>query len=283
MNRIASLTVCICTYVRGSFSKDKAASQTDPDSSHCQSTCNRMSDQPQWLLLNPTHYPKASDFATLLGTIVQFYHEPQTNRTPTDPKRFAEDFYLNDSVLSDVVFSSGQAKKSALALKLEKLLSLQHSKQGTANFDFNSKVIRSMRLRDYDRVFDKHQEDNEVQKKLKEWLLPFGKAYMIVGALSFEDAKLEQSTVQNTNNTAHAQAPIHQAIAAQFGGVTSDETGNPTIDVSAEQDEHAQIAGTGIGTQIFALQYKVVRRTLVIGRLKSVSYTHLTLPTKRIV
>ncbi|KAK5734641.1 hypothetical protein LTR17_008718 [Elasticomyces elasticus] len=217
-----------------------------------------MPTEPEWFLLKFTHCPEAADLSTLLGTIVPNFHTPQAKRTPVDPTFYTQDKYREYPVLSGVVYHANNAKETSTSAGLRPLLSMMRKTERDSHIDFSAGLIRSIRLEDYDDIFDLLIQAPEVRIKLEKWVGGHlgGKVYLIVGALVWEDASLDKGSNTTSDDTIESTMPLAQAIT----GMPSAGLGNVAAGRTANRADSRALSGKIEGKQILALEYKTIQR-----------------------
>ncbi|SCO84051.1 uncharacterized protein FRV6_08178 [Fusarium oxysporum] len=183
--------------------------------------------RPSFYLLPPERYLPASALSTWLGRIVKSYSEPDANFVPDDPKPF-----------------STSPEKPDLS--------------------FTSSEVVCVRLQNYDQVFDRLIQHEETRSQLQRMLARGRNAgFMVTAVLIWQDATFTHSRERGVTTPAGVSVPMSTIISSTTGILLPSEPTDPRVSGSQGHQDTAEFSGESAGSNIFALQYKTVRRSVV--------------------
>ncbi|KAF2490677.1 hypothetical protein BU16DRAFT_530324 [Lophium mytilinum] len=224
-----------------------------------------MADTPFFYLLDPERLIPTSDIALWLGRIVKHYAEPDASYTPSDPSPFITTPISANALVNTSSVLSG-SNNTSLSAALAKSASVAASKSSSSGTDFTTPEILSVRMQKYDTIFDSMRQNDEVKADLGRMLTPGGKpAFMIVAVLIWTDASFTDVRSLESSVSGSVTAPLTATVAATTGVVVPGI--NPKLKGEKGSSTSRKLAGLSLGSHIFALQYKAVRRPAwAIGR-----------------
>lgn len=195
----------------------------------------------------------------MLGRLVAHFYSPLDRFTPLSPANLVPEAlalseYETSEKAANLVLRS--SKDNSLQTRLEGLLTMGRTDAQDKGLVLRSTLVKTRRLANYDDVWDQLKNTEEVRRGLQKILPPGGKAYFVVGIMTCVDAGLEQAENRTVGVNAGVEVPV---AAIALGGLPL-----PGLDVGLEVDrtrgENWAIGGVGVGEEVFAVEYRVVRR-----------------------
>ncbi|KAI1826069.1 hypothetical protein F4861DRAFT_132871 [Xylaria intraflava] len=219
---------------------------------------------PSFYILPPARLLPASTLSTWLGRIVRSYSEPDANFVPVDPTPFVTHPFAT-SVITNASLSTLSQQHKSLAATLG--VSAIHASRETGNGDglsFSSSEVVCVRLQDYDGVFDRLTNHAETRTQLGRMLARGDNAgYMVTGVLIWRDATFTYSRQSGIETSAGVTVPASAIVAGMTGIMLPSDLTDPGISGSRGRHNTVEVSGESIGSHIFAVQYKIVRRYVI--------------------
>ncbi|KAJ0136452.1 hypothetical protein HZ326_20550 [Fusarium oxysporum f. sp. albedinis] len=202
--------------------------------------------RPSFYLLPPERYLPASALSTWLGRIVKSYSEPDANFVPDDPKPFVTHEFARSTIANASLAALSQRNKS-FAAKLG------------ATVD-----VVCVRLQNYDQVFDRLIQHEETRSQLQR-MLARGRntGFMVTAMLIWQDATFTPSRERGVTTPAGVSVPMSTIVSSTTGILLPSEPTDSGVSGSQSHQDTAEFSGESAGSNIFALQYKTVRRSVV--------------------
>ncbi|KAI0884107.1 uncharacterized protein GGS22DRAFT_19201 [Annulohypoxylon maeteangense] len=225
--------------------------------------------RPSFYLLPPERLLPASALSTWLGRIVKCYSEPDANFVPVDPTPFITHPFAT-SIITNANLATLSQRNKALAATLG--TSAIHASRQTSNgggLSFSSSEVVCVRLQDHDGVFDKLSQHVETRTQLARMLARGGNAgFMVTAVLIWRDAAFTHSRERGVETSASVAVPVSTIVTSTTGIMLPSELTDPSISGSHSRQDTAEVSGESIGSHIFALQYKTVRRSVIQSFLR---------------
>lgn len=217
---------------------------------------------PTFYLLKSPHFPPAELMPLLLGRIVKNYASPFDDFTPQDPRKYLDLSPNVECKARNVSAVVSSAKEGSLGAKLTGIAEFSAHRNASASTNFETSIIRSVRVTSHSKAFKKLMEDEEVVNELKSWLNIGGTAYLIVGVCIWEDAKMDQKRTTDKG----VEGSVTEAagtVAAVMGGVPPtwmNGIGDLVLDPKLKEQMTKTISAETEGNSIFAIECRKVIR-----------------------
>ncbi|KAF5578275.1 uncharacterized protein FSUBG_13833 [Fusarium subglutinans] len=202
--------------------------------------------RPSFYLLPPERYLPASALSTWLGRIVKSYSEPDANFVPDDPKPFVTHEFAR-STIANASLDALSKRNTSFAAKLGATVDVSRETSNGGGLSFTSSEVVCVRLQNYDQVFDRLIQHEETRSQLQRMLARGGNA----GFHGYCGSHLAGCNVH-----ALKRAWGHN-LGRCFGACVYD-----WVSGSRSRQDTAEFSGESAGSNIFALQYKTVRRSV---------------------
>ncbi|KAI9848824.1 MAG: hypothetical protein M1837_006340 [Sclerophora amabilis] len=193
-----------------------------------------------------------------LGRIVKDYRKPRDGCVPSAPASFVD--AVDDDNFADVDALISRTRSTAFGASLVQLFGSSFERSRTDGVGVQAREVHRIRLQDPDAVLARLQQDTSVAARLDEWLSlkPFrSPVYFVVGFLVAQDPILS-SRAERSKGVGGSVDPV--GIAAAATGVPMPIEG---LEASVEQSHSRgeNISTMSPGTRIFAMEYKILRKT----------------------
>ncbi|KAG5754447.1 hypothetical protein H9Q69_010534 [Fusarium xylarioides] len=219
--------------------------------------------RPSFYLLPPERYLPASALSTWLGRIVKSYSEPDANFVPDDPKPFVTHEFARSTIANASLAALSQRNKS-FAAKLGATVDVSRETSNGGGLSFTSSEVVCVRLQNYDQVFDRLIQHEETRSQLQRMLARGGNAgFMVTAVLIWQDATFTHSRERGVTTSADVSVPVSTIVSSTTGIMLPSELTDPGVSRSQGRQDTAEFSGESAGSNIFALQYKTVRRSVV--------------------
>lgn len=207
----------------------------------------------------------AGDVSDILGRFVVDYSSPKDQSAPEKLPEFTKEYIYDcgdDTSVSTLLQSSAN---EVLRGKLDQIFCFASSRDTTRRRELSSERVKTFRVRDHDKLFDRMGSFPEIKKEVEALFYRSServrRIYMIVGVKTVQDAAIKTERGGSYSNEATATIPIGAAVAAS--GIPAD----PKSKVGAEwKQTSASSAGYEAkhqGEQVFAIEYRIVERRLL--------------------
>jgi hypothetical protein len=230
------------------------------------------SEKPTFVLLR-ARLP-AKDAKKLLGRFVTHPTRPLDNSEPKNPLSIIKTAPVVIEEKSASVEISA-VKEAAAQAKVQKLIDLQGHGNHSTDTSINNTSVKTYRLQDHYKAFDKLMLDVELKTTLEgtNGLMSrsSGKLYMVVGIKT-----CSEGTNFKTNNKGGLgfESKVTIPLSEAFGNGPLLST-NPEIGMSSRSD-HSNAAGfETVGEQVFAVEYKKVKQKNIFGFFSSSAKTQV--------
>jgi len=218
------------------------------------------SQKPTFLLLR-ARLP-AKDVKKLLGRFVTHPARPLDNSEPDDPASIISN--APTEIIERSATNQLSSIKNAIAhLKAQELIELQVSANDSTKTDIENTTIKTYRLNDHYKAFDKLMEDPTLKTSLQGQKGLFsrsrGKLFWVVGIKTCSAGT--SFSVQNDggkNLVASLTVPLSKAFAAP--AIT-----DPQLGLSGSNGHVNFRSFDTVGEQVFAVEYKAVRQRNIFG------------------
>jgi hypothetical protein len=219
--------------------------------------------RPSFYLLPPDRYLPASALSTWLGRIVKSYSEPDANFVPDDPKPFVTHELARSTIANASLAALSQRNKS-FAAKLGATVDVSRETSNGEGLSFTSSEVVCVRLQNYDQVFDRLIQHEETRSQLQRMLARGGNTgFMVTVVLIWQDATFTHSRERGVTTSAGVSVPVSTIVSSTAGIMLPSELTDPGVSGSQGHQNTAEFSGESAGSNIFALQYKTVRRSVV--------------------
>jgi hypothetical protein len=219
----------------------------------------------------------ASESANLLGRVVQRYQDPTRDFTPDSPAgsvtaEVFKTFLLGVQYDTDAILKAHAARNDGFRAKLSGLLSFSadSAEGGSTTVESPRVITRRLKLeKDY---FDALKAVPDVRRKILE-MCPVGdKVYLIVGTMSAQTAKFEQTAAQTTGTSVSGSLQLPLSVAMSVGAmphldtVTSPEAGTNHSESSGWSMKFSSTAigedgNSGEAEEVFAVACREISRS----------------------
>lgn len=225
---------------------------------------SEMADDPVYFLLKGPDFPLGSEADHMLGRFVKSYGNPFKAYVPKDALIFNTEPVRTSSLTDFESIVQSTDHKSLLA-RLFAIFGFSAKSDNDTKIDLSGKQLRAKRLQQYEDMFERMVEDDEVSERLKKWLIPGGRpAFMIVSVLLWKDATLATESHSSTHISADAE--IHLKDLSAAAGIPHPiNPGKVAITSSNEHSADTSMKGDSKGWHVFAVEYRCVRRKLLSG------------------
>jgi len=219
------------------------------------------SEKPTFVLLR-ARLP-AKDAKRLLGRFVTHPTRPLDNSEPKNP--------LSIIQTAPVVIEEKSAsmeistvKEAAAQAKLKELVDLQGHGNNSTDTSIHNTSVKTYRLQDHYKAFDKLMVDPELKKSLEgaKGLMSrsSGKLYMVVGIKTCSAG----TTFKTTNKGGLGfESKVTIPLSEAFGSPLLST--NPEIGMSSRSDHSNKVGFETVGEQVFAVEYKKVKQKNIFG------------------
>jgi hypothetical protein len=199
----------------------------------------------------------------LLGCIVSEPLNPFHIYTPThqSPSEILKDIEVDTTLETDIYTVVDNRYGSNLRLQLERLLNIHRESASATSRIIRADSVRTSRLRRHDAVFKGLAADPDVQAGLADVLKRGkGQAYLVVGVKTCYDGSFITAVEDKFSVTAEGTLPVREFAGAlstlgYVGKIT-----DPKVTVAMWKQLHAASAAKGVGEQVFAVEYRLVRK-----------------------
>lgn len=234
-----------------------------------------MSDKLTFYLLKQLNFIN-DDATKWLGRIVKEYDSPIANSVPADPTLYlpTPDHVYNTSIANATALlkaSSSQKFKTVLA----NVLDGNYERTGTREANVVTKKLTRWRIRNDEEVLAKLLADESVKTRVSTWLSLMGKpVYFIVGVLVAEDIDTSAKTSASRTIGGNVDVPIIDIATAAAGVPLPLNLGGISFEENTSRSSDYEVQGQSQGTQIFAMEYKMLRRRLfsLSGKVEDKGY-----------
>lgn len=224
----------------------------------------------RYLVLDDTL--SSSEIPNLLGILVVDAANPLSISAPKITEEVAtrlKEYTLEPVSQKNVSDVLQEAHSSSLFVCLEKIFNLAASKGRQTKLDLKTARVRTISLKSHDQVFDWMKKNcaAEIKAFLDEnWRKRA--VYMIVGFKTITDANIRISYTAGQTASMEAKVPVIEMAGATAGApVVPANTGNPSISLSATRCEGVLSEATYEDEQVFAVQYRKIKRGPFLRRL----------------
>ncbi|KAA8574047.1 hypothetical protein MFRU_001g01320 [Monilinia fructicola] len=220
--------------------------------------------RPSFYLLPPERLLPASTLSTWLGRVVKSYSEPDANFVPDDPTPFITHSFATSTITNANLSTLSQHNKSLAATLGTSAIQASRNTTDGGGFTFSSSEIVCVRLQDHDEVFNRLSQHAETRTRLGRMLTRGGNtAFMITAVLIWRDATFTHSRERGVETSNGLAVPVSTIVTSTTGIALPSDLTDPSISSSQSHQRTAEISGESIGSHIFALQYKTVRRSVI--------------------
>ncbi|RKL21111.1 hypothetical protein BFJ68_g2382 [Fusarium oxysporum] len=219
--------------------------------------------RPSFYLLPPQRYLPASALSTWLGRIVKSYSEPDANFVPDDPKPFVTHEFARSTIANASLAALSQRNKS-FAAKLGATVDVSCETRNGGGLSFTGSEVVCVRLQNYDQVFDRLIQHEETRSQLQR-MLARGRntGFMVTAMLIWQDATFTPSRERGVTAPAGVSVPMSTIVSSTTGILLPSEPTDSGVSGSQSHQYTAEFSGESAGSNIFALQYKTVQRSVV--------------------
>ncbi|KAF5971238.1 hypothetical protein FBULB1_9329 [Fusarium bulbicola] len=218
--------------------------------------------RPSFYLLPPERYLPASALSTWLGRIVKSYSEPDANFVPDDPKPFVAHEFAR-SIIANASLDALSKRNASFAAKLGATVDVSRETSNGGGLSFTSSEVVCVRLQNYDQVFDRLIQHEETRSQLQRMLARGDNAgFMVTAVLIWQDATFTHSRERGVTTSAGVSVPVSTIVWSTTGIMLPSELTDPGVSGSRGRQDTAEFSGESAGSNIFALQYKAVRRSV---------------------
>jgi hypothetical protein len=223
-----------------------------------------MATTKSFYLLEPFHTIPVEENNAWLGRIVKDFSNPRAGYTPDEPSSAIASLD-DDPNFSNIgaIIQSSSSQKFRIALQEMLGLSSHHSK--TLEPTFHTRNVRRIRLHNDDECLENVLNLGETRSEVlqKGWLGIQRPVHFVVGFLITDN--VEYVTKEAEKKQLDFKVSPCQGVAAAFAGGPA-STGFPgadavTVSGSAENESSTVVKLTATGTRIFAVEYRVLRKT----------------------
>ncbi|KAB8303336.1 hypothetical protein EYC80_004769 [Monilinia laxa] len=220
--------------------------------------------RPSFYLLPPERLLPASALSTWLGRVVKSYSEPDANFVPDDPTPFITHPFATSTITKANLSTLAQRHKSLAATLGTSAIQASRNTSDGGGFSFSSSEMVCVRLQDHDGVFYRLSKHSETRTRLGRMLTRGGNtAFMITAVLIWRDATFTHSRESGVETSNSLAIPVSTIVTSTTGIALPSDLTDPSISSSQSHQGKAEISGESIGSHIFALQYKTVRRSVI--------------------
>lgn len=218
---------------------------------------------PRFVVLD---YPvPAEDVSDVLGRFVVDYSSPLDRSAPAKLPGFTKEYIYDCGSDTNVSILLQSSSNEVLRGKLDQIFSLVSSRDTTRRRELSSECIKTYRVRDHDKLFDRIGSLPEIKKEVEALFYRSGQRvsqiYMVVGVKTVQDATSKTEKGGSSSNETTATLPFGAAVTA--AGVPADPRSTVGAEWQQSSASSAVYDAKHQGEQIFAVEYRVVKKRLL--------------------
>jgi hypothetical protein len=219
----------------------------------------------------------ATESANILGRVVQHYQDPTRDYTPDSPSRSVtpdvfKTFLLGVQYDTNAFLKAQAARNDGFRAKFSALLSFSTNSAEGGSTTVESPRIITRRLKLEQNYFEALKAVPEVRRRLLEMCSVGDKVYLIVGTMSAETAKFEQTVAQTKGSSLSGSLQLPLGVAMSMGGVPHlDKVSSPEASTSHSESSKwsMKFSSTAIGEddssgdaeEVFAVACREISRS----------------------